>query len=139
MTIKTTIGSNGVTETNNASGCVIDFSTSNSGFLPWGPASASYILSNVTMSSGMAGLNIISGTAGITASLPNPATCVGTMFVFCGVSAQFHIVTASTAAGLIDDGENGVSKISIYQGSVGIFCDGLRYNLMFASSGSVAS
>lgn len=139
MSIKTTIGSTGVTETNSADGCVIDFSTSNAGFLPWAPASASYITAHITMSAGLAGLNIMSGTAGITASLPNPSTCMGTMFFFKGGSSHTHVITASAGASLlIDIGPYNpqYSKIMLYNSTCALFSDGSRYCLMFSTTGS---
>ena len=85
MSIKTNIGSTGVNQTNNDSGLTIDWSSSNSGFMPWAVQSSSYITTGATASVGM---NIISSSAAITASMPLATGCPGAMFILRSTSGR---------------------------------------------------
>jgi hypothetical protein len=138
MTIKTTISTNGVVQTNNDSGFVVEFNTSNQGFLPFMPGTASLITSNVTMSAGNAGLVYISGaSAPVSASLPAAANCAGAMFTIRSTSNHAHVITGSSkfVNYLADREASKISLIGINQGFT-VISDGHIYHLLSLSSGS---
>ncbi len=137
MSIKTNIGSAGVNQTNNDSGLTIDWSSANSGFMPWAVQSSSYITAGATASVGM---NIVSSSAAITASMPLATGCPGAMFIFRSTSAHGHVISSSS--GLITNtsvAANTIAFPALANQCATLLSDGNRFQVLFNSSGSTVA
>lgn len=135
MSIKTNIGSTGVNQTNNESGLTIDWSAANSGFMPWAVQSSSYITVGATASVGM---NIISSSAAITASMPLATGCPGAMFILRSTSAHGHVVSSSSGFTGTTGNANTIVFLASLNQSAAVVSDGNRYLIIGLSSGSTA-
>lgn len=151
------IGSQGVVESNNASGVQLAESTSNAGFMPFPVASAADVdtVSTATkvFAAGEAGIHVLSSSTGaISGTLPLASLAAGGLYTFrCG-SAHAHFLSASleTVGTKAICMRSGSAQATVWNGSkatleavvgtsVTLFCDGKSFCIMTASGSVVLS
>jgi hypothetical protein len=96
MAVKTQIGTSGVVQTKDASGCVIAQDGANSGFLPYTNGVSSTQTADITLTVANAGITVLSASTGVlTATMPSCASAIGSLFVFRSTSLSGQVLTGS--------------------------------------------